>query len=138
MQLIDSFDALLAVGHSLVVVDHNPRLMRAADYIIDVGPGAGDRGGQVVAEGTPEDIASCSESVTGRYLQSAASRDDGRGVGERSGEPGWQRLTLGLTWSNVMAACAVVNVGCHRTVSLHDGVALRRISPATELDFSAL
>ena len=48
IQLIDSFDALISVGHSVVVVDHNPRLMKAADYIIDVGPGAGEQGGNVV------------------------------------------------------------------------------------------
>ena len=70
IQLIDSFDALISVGHSVVVVDHNPRLMKAADYIIDIGPGAGEQGGNVVAQGSPEEVAGCEDSVTGRYLRS--------------------------------------------------------------------
>ncbi len=57
MQLLDCFDALLAVGHSLIVVEHNLQMMKAADYIIDLGPGAADEGGQVVAKGTPEMVA---------------------------------------------------------------------------------
>jgi excinuclease ABC subunit A len=68
VQLLDCLEALLSVGHSLIVVEHNLQLMKAADYIIDLGPGAGDEGGRVVAKGTPEDIARNSESVTGRWL----------------------------------------------------------------------
>jgi excinuclease ABC subunit A len=68
VQLLDCFDALLAVGHSLVIVEHNLQLMRAADYLIDLGPGAGDTGGQIVAQGTPEEVAACPQSITGRYL----------------------------------------------------------------------
>jgi excinuclease ABC subunit A len=66
--LLDCFEALLSVGHSLVVVEHNLQLMRAADYIIDTGPEAGDGGGQVVIAGTPEEVAACQASHTGRYL----------------------------------------------------------------------
>lgn len=68
VQLLDCFDALLAVGHSLVVVEHNVQVMQAADYIIDLGPGAAEAGGHVVAQGTPEKVARCAESVTGRIL----------------------------------------------------------------------
>jgi excinuclease ABC subunit A len=68
VQLLDCFDALLSVGHSLIVVEHNLQVMKAADYIIDLGPGAADKGGKVVAKGTPEMVARCSESVTARYL----------------------------------------------------------------------
>lgn len=71
VQLLDCFDALLAVGHSLVVVEHNLQMMKCADYIIDLGPGAADEGGQVVAQGTPERVARVAESVTGRYLAQA-------------------------------------------------------------------
>ena len=67
VQLLDCFDALLAVGHSLIVVEHNLQVMKAADYIIDLGPGAADQGGQVVAKGTPEELARCAESVTARF-----------------------------------------------------------------------
>jgi excinuclease ABC subunit A len=67
VQLLDCFDALLSVGHSLVVVEHNLQLMKAADYIIDLGPGAADEGGRLVAKGTPEMVAR-SPGVTAQYL----------------------------------------------------------------------
>lgn len=68
VQLLDCFDALLAVGHSLIVVEHNLQMIKAADYIIDLGPGAADEGGRVVVQGTPEMVTHNPESVTGRYL----------------------------------------------------------------------
>jgi excinuclease ABC subunit A len=68
VQLVDCFDALLEVGHSLVIVEHNLQLMKAADWIIDLGPGAADHGGRVVVTGTPEELAECAESPTGRVL----------------------------------------------------------------------
>jgi excinuclease ABC subunit A len=75
VQLVDCFDALLAVGHSLIVVEHNLQLMKVADWIIDLGPGAADEGGRVVATGTPEEVAACDESATGRALKHAFARD---------------------------------------------------------------
>jgi excinuclease ABC subunit A len=66
--LLDCFEALLSVGHSLIVVEHNLQLMRAADYLIDLGPGAGEDGGRIVAQGTPEQIAGHPTSLTGRFL----------------------------------------------------------------------
>jgi excinuclease ABC subunit A len=71
VQLLDCFDALLNVGHSLIVVEHNPQIMKAADYIVDLGPGAADAGGQLVAHGTPEEISRCEGSATGSVLRSA-------------------------------------------------------------------
>ncbi len=71
VKLLDCFDALLGVGHSFVIVEHNLQLMKAADYLIDLGPGAGYQGGQVVAAGTPEEIAACEASITGRFLRQA-------------------------------------------------------------------
>jgi excinuclease ABC subunit A len=68
VRLLDCFDTLLSVGHSLIVVEHNLLLMKAADYMIDLGPGAAAQGGAVVATGTPEEIAACPESVTGQFL----------------------------------------------------------------------
>ncbi len=68
-QLLDCFEALLTAGHSLIVVEHNLQLIREADYVIDLGPGAGEDGGQVIAQGTPEDIAACNESITGQFLR---------------------------------------------------------------------
>ena len=79
--LLDCFEALLAVGHSLIVVEHNLQLMKAADYLIDLGPGAADLGGRVVAKGTPEEVAACAESVTGTFLAEALlGYGDGRGI----------------------------------------------------------
>ena len=66
--LLDCFEALLSVGHSLIVVEHNLQLMRAADYLIDLGPGAGEDGGRIVAKGTPEEVAANLASHTGRFL----------------------------------------------------------------------
>ena len=69
VQLMDCFDALLAVGHSLVVIEHNLQLIQAADYLVDLGPGAGQRGGKLVVAGTPEQVAAHPDSITGRFLK---------------------------------------------------------------------
>ncbi|MDY6444027.1 MAG: excinuclease ABC subunit UvrA, partial [Bacteroidales bacterium] len=66
-KLLQAFDALLAAGHSLVVVEHNVDVIRAADWVIDLGPDAGDRGGQVVFAGTPEDLKNA-DTFTAKYL----------------------------------------------------------------------
>jgi excinuclease ABC subunit A len=71
VQLLDCFEALLAVGHSLIVVEHNLQLLKAADYIIDLGPGAAEEGGRIVAEGTPEMVARNDRSLTGSFLAKA-------------------------------------------------------------------
>lgn len=68
VQLLDCFDALLAVGHSLIVVEHNLSIIQCADWLIDLGPGAAEEGGQIVAQGPPEQVAECPESVTGQFL----------------------------------------------------------------------
>lgn len=74
VKLVDCFDALIDVGHSVLVVDHNVPLLQAADYIIDLGPGAAGEGGNVVAQGTPEQVAKCKQSLTGRVLAKALKR----------------------------------------------------------------
>ena len=71
VQLLDCFENLLQIGHSLIVVEHNIHVMMAADYIIDLGPGAADEGGNVVAVGTPEEIADNPDSITGKHLAAA-------------------------------------------------------------------
>ena len=76
VQLLDCFEALISVGHSLIVVEHNLQLMKAADYIVDLGPGAADEGGRIVAQGTPESVARAKESVTGRFLAKALADDE--------------------------------------------------------------
>ncbi len=67
--LVKVFDRLVDLGHTLVVVEHNLEVIKVADWVIDLGPEGGDAGGQIVAQGTPEDIAECKESETGQYLK---------------------------------------------------------------------
>jgi excinuclease ABC subunit A len=68
-RLLHAFDALIERGHSILIIEHNMEIIKCADHIIDIGPDGGDRGGQLVACGTPEQIAACEESITGKYLK---------------------------------------------------------------------
>ncbi len=68
-QLIDTLRRLCDLGNTVVVVEHDEATIRAADHVIDLGPGAGSRGGWVVAEGTPEEVAADHRSITGKYLR---------------------------------------------------------------------
>ena len=72
-KLLRAFEKLLEQGGSLLIIEHNLDVIRAADWVIDMGPDGGDKGGRVVATGTPEDIARVPESHTGRYLLRDAS-----------------------------------------------------------------
>ena len=69
-RLLASFNALIERGHSILIIEHNMEIVKCADYVIDMGPEGGDRGGQLVACGTPEDIVQNPHSITGRYLKS--------------------------------------------------------------------
>ena len=73
MRLIEALERLRDLGNTVLVVEHDEDTIRHADYVLDLGPGAGRLGGQVVAEGTPEEIMACPESLTGRYLSGVAS-----------------------------------------------------------------
>lgn len=68
-KLLRVLDCLLDAGHTVLVIEHNLDVIKNADWVIDMGPGAGHRGGEVVAMGRPEDVARVPESVTGRYLR---------------------------------------------------------------------
>ncbi len=67
-KLLKCFDALLAAGHSLLVIEHNMDVVKCADFVVDLGPGGGDKGGAIVAVGRPEELASAPESSTGKFL----------------------------------------------------------------------
>ncbi len=67
-KLLDTLRRLRNLGNTLIVVEHDEDTMRAADYIVDIGPGAGIHGGNIVCAGTPEEVCACNESVTGQYL----------------------------------------------------------------------
>jgi excinuclease ABC subunit A len=66
---LTSFEALIDKGHSILVIEHNLDLIKCADWIIDLGPEGGENGGQLLAEGTPEEIIKNKKSVTGKYLK---------------------------------------------------------------------
>ena len=72
-KLLVSFNTLIDKGHSIVVIEHNMDIIKNGDYIIDLGPEGGDKGGNIVATGTPEEIAKCKESLTGKYLKDKLS-----------------------------------------------------------------
>ena len=68
-QLIDVLLRLRKTGHSIIVIEHHMDVIKSADWVIDLGPEGGDRGGQVVAVGTPEDVAKVKGSFTGQFLK---------------------------------------------------------------------
>ncbi|MCL4078870.1 excinuclease ABC subunit UvrA [Coriobacteriia bacterium Es71-Z0120] len=72
-RLIATMERLRDLGNTVIVVEHDEETIRAADHVIDMGPGAGEHGGEIVCQGTPEDIMACPESLTGAYLSGRAS-----------------------------------------------------------------
>ena len=84
-KLIATLKDMVSIGNTLIVVEHDEETMRSADFIVDIGPGPGVHGGEVVAAGTPEEVAKCDASITGRYLagkekiEVPSSRREGNG-----------------------------------------------------------
>ena len=84
-KLIATLKDMVSIGNNLIVVEHDEETMRSADFIVDIGPGPGVHGGEVVAAGTPEEVAKCDASITGRYLagkekiEVPSSRREGNG-----------------------------------------------------------
>jgi excinuclease ABC subunit A len=74
-KLLDVLDSLVSLGNTVIVIEHNLDVVASSDWIIDLGPEGGEDGGEVVAAGTPEDIAVCESSYTGQYLRSKLSID---------------------------------------------------------------
>ena len=68
-RLLDAFKALIERGHTILVIEHNLDVIKCADYVIDIGPDGGDKGGNLVFAGTPEALIECKTSITGRYLK---------------------------------------------------------------------
>jgi excinuclease ABC subunit A len=75
-QLLELLNRLADLGNTVVIVEHNLDVIKTADYVIDLGPGSGERGGQVIAQGSPEEIAATAGSETGRYLARALTDND--------------------------------------------------------------
>ena len=68
-KLLDAFEALIKRGHTIVIIEHNMDMIKCADHVIDLGPEGGDKGGYIIATGTPEEIVACPESYTGQFLK---------------------------------------------------------------------
>ena len=68
-RLIDTLKGLRDLGNTLLVVEHDEDTMRAADYLVDIGPGAGEHGGQIIAAGTGDEVMKVENSITGQYLR---------------------------------------------------------------------
>ncbi|MDR2824508.1 MAG: excinuclease ABC subunit A, partial [Prevotellaceae bacterium] len=67
--LLSALNALISKGHTVIIIEHNSEIIKSADHIIDLGPEGGDEGGNLVFEGTPEGLARCEKSYTGRFLK---------------------------------------------------------------------
>ena len=81
-QLLEVLQRLVGAGNTVLVIEHNLDIIKAADYVVDLGPEGGDRGGTIVASGTPEEIAAVPESHTGRFLARIFAQNEG-GQGDR-------------------------------------------------------
>ena len=68
-KLIGVLQRLTETGNSVLVIEHNLDVIKVADYLIDLGPEGGDKGGEIVCEGTPEEVAACEKSYTGQFLK---------------------------------------------------------------------
>ncbi len=75
-KLLASFNALISKGHTIVIVEHNMDVIKSADWVIDLGPEAGDKGGNLVYEGTPEGLTMCKNSYTGKFLAERLNKSD--------------------------------------------------------------
>jgi excinuclease ABC subunit A len=74
----DVLQRLVEGGNTVLVIEHNLDVVKTADYLIDLGPEGGEEGGRIVAQGTPEAVAACPESHTGRYLASLLGRSEAK------------------------------------------------------------
>ncbi len=72
-RLLHAFDALIERGHTILIIEHNMEIIKCADHVIDLGPDGGDRGGDLVVCGTPEEVATCEKSITGKFLREKLS-----------------------------------------------------------------
>ncbi|HYW55434.1 MAG TPA: excinuclease ABC subunit UvrA [Polaromonas sp.] len=110
--LVAALDRLKAAGNTLFVVEHDLSMMRRADWLVDVGPGAGEQGGEVLYSGPPDGLAGIAQSQTGRYLFGRASPPQ-RQIRKATG---WLRLE-GITRNNLQGLDAAFPLGCFTAVT---------------------
>jgi excinuclease ABC subunit A len=77
-KLLDVLNRLTDAGNTVIVIEHNLEVIKTADYVIDLGPEGGDAGGDILAEGTPEEVADVPRSYTGQFLKKILARDQAR------------------------------------------------------------
>ena len=114
-RLLATLKHLRDLGNTVIVVEHDEDAIRAADYVLDIGPGAGVHGGRIVAQGTPDEVARAPESVTGRYL-SGAERID---IPERRtpNDPDRQLIVRGARGNNLKDVTASIPLGLFTAVT---------------------
>ena len=117
-KLLTAFSKLLEAGHTLLVIEHNLDVIKTADYIIDLGPEGGDAGGQVVATGTPEQVAQIEASYTGRYLRPvlAEGRSHAYAAGRERPRGGEAPATV-LRSSDARRRRAICSARCSSTIA---------------------
>jgi len=93
-KLIQVLQRLVDAGNTIVVIEHNPDVVKVADWIIDLGPEGGDAGGEIIAEGTPEEVARNGRSYTGQYLRRWLAGET-TALSEQAGDAQWEELRLG-------------------------------------------
>ncbi len=113
-RLIATMERLRDLGNTVIVVEHDEETIRAADYVVDMGPGAGEHGGEVVCEGTPADIIACDDSPTGLYLSGRKSIPTPEG--RRQAERGMVRL-MGATEHNLRGIDVDIPIGLFTVVT---------------------
>ena len=76
--LLKALNRLISKGHTVIIIEHNPAVILAADHVIDLGPEGGKEGGDIVCTGTPEQVAQCKESYTGKYLAQIIEQNENK------------------------------------------------------------
>jgi excinuclease ABC subunit A len=114
-RLLETLKNLRELGNTVLVVEHDEEAIMAADYVIDMGPGAGEHGGEVVAKGRPEDILQCKDSLTGQYL--SGSREIPLPAKRRKGKPGQILRIKGAKANNLRNVTVEVPLGTFTAIT---------------------
>ncbi len=108
-KLLESLKGLRDLGNTVIVVEHDEEAIRSADHVIDIGPGAGIHGGEIIAEGTPEDIMACPRSLTGKYLV-GLEQIDVPSRRRKSAHDRWVKV-VGARGNNLRNVSAAIPIG---------------------------
>jgi excinuclease ABC subunit A len=114
-RLLDTLRCLRGLGNTVIVVEHDEDAIWAADYVVDVGPGAGVHGGEIVAKGTPEEIAASPNSLTGHYL--SGERTVAIPARRRAANPGRELRIVGARGNNLKSVTATIPLGLFTCVT---------------------